>query len=120
MAERLGLSLAAESLLLRKASRLQREYPSSDAESLEDWLLDLANVRGADVVSRRPGLPLQFRAPSEEEFSNEELCAALCHPAGRDRPHILRAAGQLVSRGDVRPKKLHALAVRERIEPVFS
>lgn len=120
LAERLGLTRPAASLLLRKAAQIAQRYPSCGAVNLEDWLLDVANARGADIVSRNPGAGISFLAPPEDVFSNEELCGALCHPSGADRPQILRVAAQLITRGDVCPVGLNLIAVRERLEPVLS
>lgn len=118
LAARLGTTRHVSSLLL-KAQRLRRQYPSPTAAELEDWLLDQANARGATVVTRLVD-PVTNMAPIPAgEFSNEELVVAICHPNGDDRPQALRAAAQLVSRGDVDAVGLVRVVRRERAELVL-
>ena len=97
-------------------------YPVDDAETLEDWLLDLANARGVTVVSRslskleHPATPL----PGLQEASNAELVTGICQVQGLDRPQWLRAAAQLITREVVDLPELIFLAKRERVERILA
>ncbi|HBA82616.1 MAG TPA: hypothetical protein DCZ95_00850 [Verrucomicrobia bacterium] len=95
-------------------------YPSPGAATCEDWLLDVANVRGADFVTRHPPRDPNFQAPAEKDLSNEELVVAICRTDRLDRPQMLRAAAQLVSRNLVSAEKLIFMAHRERTELVLA
>ena len=53
LAVRLGTTVH-ESSLWRKLMRLSAEYPSPGATACEDWLVDVANARGARIVTRHP------------------------------------------------------------------
>ncbi|MBP7830659.1 MAG: hypothetical protein KA248_12155 [Kiritimatiellae bacterium] len=99
---------------------LMLQFPSSGAATMEDWLLDVANVRGADFVLRVPPRDPGFEAPGVDELSNEDLVAAICHLQNEDRPQMLRAAAQLISRKAVDADRLCLSARRERVEPVLS
>lgn len=107
------------SALRLKLQRLQKRYPSGSARCLEDWLLDVANARGAQVVVRAQEPDPNFRPPPLEELSNEELVVAICQPQALDRPQMLRLAAQLVSREAVAASRLCLMAERERAELVL-
>ena len=62
LARRLGMTCAVSPLQYRLQD-LMRRYPSPGAAALEDWLLDVANVRGADFVLRFPPRASGFKAP---------------------------------------------------------
>jgi hypothetical protein len=98
---------------------LRREYPSSTADSLEDWLLDVANCRGARIIVREPPALDDFRSPLAQVFSLEELVVAICMLQGQDRPQLLRLAAQFISRNALDLKALSHVAIRERVGPVL-
>ncbi len=107
-----------ESSLRYKIKRLMRNE-SLDNESIEDWLVDVANDRGARVVFRATGGVRENRKfPGQEEFSNEELVVALCQLNCADRPQILRLASQLISGMELKLNDLLRLAVMERASRV--
>jgi len=109
-----------QSVLDHRVRALAADSPSDADASIEDWLLDVANARGARVVQRRePAVDAAFRPPSEQGLSNEELVVAICLLQRRDRPQILRLAGQLISREAVDVPALIRLARRERAEVVL-
>ncbi len=93
---------------------LRRQFPAPGAEQLEDWLVDVANARGARIVIREQRAACQWTAPSLAQFSNEELVVAICQPHCLDRPQMLRLAAQLISRGAVEFARLRLIAERER------
>lgn len=119
LAQRLGVTVHVSPLRFRLVC-LMREFPSSGAQCLEDWLLDVANVRGARFVSRWPPADPDFSPPPRATLSNEELVVAICQPHNLDRPHMLRAAAQLVSMQAVNTDALLASARRERAELVLA
>ena len=121
LADRLGVATHA-SPLRHKLRRLMREFPMPGAVELEDWLLDIANARGAKVVMRDPMNPAtaESGAPPTDILSNEELVVAICQPHNRDRPQWLRAAAQLISRGDVCVEALCRVAQRERVRRILA
>lgn len=119
LADRLGMTVHVSPLRIRLL-KLAREYPSPDAKCLEDWLLDVANVRGARIVTREHATSLNsFVPPARMEFTDEELIVAICQLQGADRPQLLRLAGQMISRGHISVACLIRTAVRERAEPVL-
>lgn len=86
---------------------------------LEDWLVDVANMRGVRIVTRE----VRKRFANGVDFAdltNEELVIGLLLPQNRDRPQILRLAAQLISREAVDFHELVQLAIRERIEFVLA
>jgi hypothetical protein len=85
---------------------------------LEQWLIDVANQRGARSV-RRPAPPSNFTAPGDAVLSGAELIVALCQLQCLDQPHILRVAAQLISRGAFDATQLRRIAVMERVEPIL-
>lgn len=119
LAERLGRSFHISPLRIR-VQRLSEQYPSSGCECLEDWLLDVANSRGARIVVRNPPPPPFNTPPPEAELSNAELITTICQLQGRDRPQLLRVAAQLISRGAVDLPALERLALRERTAPILA
>lgn len=116
LAERLGCSVHV-SFLRMKLQRLFQEN-SGNAPLLEDWLVDVANARGARVVTR-PGATGSILAP-RESLSDEELVVGILLLQNLDRPQMLRLAAQLISREAVRFAELHRLAVLERVERVVA
>ncbi len=104
-----------------RIGRLMRSHPGHGGLCMEDWLLDLANHRGAGSVTRpgtRPDSTVDF--PDRNLISNAELVVAICQPQNRDRPQWLRAAAELISRGDVDTGELIAKARRERVDRVLA
>lgn len=82
---------------------------------MEDWLIDVANSRGANVVSRESLQDAEpFTPPPEQELANSELVVGICQPHCLDRPQMLRLAAQLVSRKAVDIQDLIRVARRER------
>ena len=67
-----------------KLIRLWRRNPGL-TEVLEDWLIDLANSRGARIVTRND-LASPLKGPNLNEVTNEELVVGLLLPQNRDRP----------------------------------
>ena len=102
------------SCLDRKLLRLFREYPSPTAEKVEDWLVDVANARGARIVRRDVSPAPSFTPPPGDIFPHEELIVAICMLQRLDRPQSLRLAAQLITRGEVAVNVLVRLAVMER------
>ena len=119
LAERLGMTRHV-SPLRRRVERLALQWPAPDARCVEDWLVEVANARGARIVVRPGGPAPGFRPPDPGVLSNEELVVALCQPNCLDRPQILRLAAQLISRGAIYPAALRLTAARERAEPVLA
>jgi len=87
--------------------------------SIEDWLVDLANSRGANVVFRQEKKRDITRMPDRQILTDEELVIALCQLNCVDRPQILRLAAQLISRDVLNVPFLLRLAVIERASPVL-
>jgi len=101
-----------------KLIRFWKRSPGS-AEVLEDWLVDLANSRGARIVTRDDSAS-GFDAPNLNELTNEELVVGLLLLQNRDRPQMLRLAAQLISRKAIDFGELTSLAIRERIEFILA
>ena len=100
-----------------------KEYPSNGTATLEEWLVDVCNGRGAKVITRSlPDLQKGERYPSPplDRFSNAELIVACFQPNCIDHPQLLRPAAQLISRGDVDLKTLLLMATRERSDRVMA
>ena len=114
LGKRLGLT-SHISILDRKVRTLFGEYPSNTAAVAEDWLLDVANARGARVVQRDNPPNEYFTSPSKVKFSNEELVVSICLTQRLDRPQLLRLAAQLITRGDLDVQCLVRIARRERV-----
>ncbi len=120
LAQRLGQSVHVSSLRV-KLRGLMTQYPGLAATCLEDWILDLANLRGVRSVSRsHEHLSSTWPAPDLDQFSNEELVIAICQPQNRDRPQWLRAAAELIAGKNLDSKKLIALAKRERCTRILA
>jgi hypothetical protein len=115
LAARLGMTVHVSPLRHRLLSLMYRYGTGSI--SLQDWLVDIANARGAWVVSR--ALPSCAEVPSLGDLSNEELVAGLCLPGLPEQLQTLRLSAQLISRGLVDMDRLLTLATRERIGPVL-
>jgi len=119
LADRLGLSVHV-SPLRYKIHRIKAVFQSSTAATLEDWLVDVANVRGARIVTRGTTPAFAGSGPPESDFSNEELVVAMCQLQALDRPQMLRLAGQLISREAVDFGRLKSVAIRERATLVLT
>jgi len=119
LAQRLGKTAHASPLRF-KLRRLAAQFPVENAECLEDWLIELANTRGARIVRRGVGTERNFIAPDEHLVTNEELVVGICQLQCLDRPQILRLAAQLISRGEVQFRRLKRLAEQERIGPILA
>ena len=115
---RLGLTVHVSALRIRLESLMKR-YPSVTAACMEDWLLDVANRRGARIVVREPPAPDSFTPPPPEALTQEELVVTICQLQGLDRPQLLRLAAQLISRGNLDFTTLARISRRERVEPVL-
>ena len=111
LAQRLGRT-AHISPLRMKLLRLWKDSPDAPAV-FEDWLVDVANARGARVVMRE-SMKRSIETYSRE-ITTEELVVGLLLPQNLDRPQILRLAAQFISRGSVDFQKLVTLAVQERV-----
>ena len=118
LAMRLGVTVHVSPLRIRLAAWARR-YPSPDAACLEDWLLDVANRRGARIVVREHADSFEFAPPPPAELLNEDLVAAICQLQGADRPQLLRLAAQLISRQILDMTALRRVAVRERVGAVL-
>lgn len=119
LASRLGMTVHVSPLRI-KVQALAKRFPSPDAQCLEDWLLDVANQRGARIVVRNHASGQSpFLAPTRGELGDEELIVAICQLQGADRPQLLRLAGQLITRGGIDVVRLVRTAIRERAQPVL-
>ena len=84
LARRLGKTVHVSPLRF-KLQRLAVQFPAEQAEYLEDWLIDLANARGARIVRRSIDRKNEYIAPAEQLVSNEELvvpvhnCVLVCY-----------------------------------------
>jgi hypothetical protein len=119
LADRLGTPVHCSALRYRAAA-LALRYPSAGAACLEDWLLDVANFRGACFVVRHPPAAPDFHPPGLAELDNEDLVVALLQPHNLDRPQMLRAAAQLISQDSVDPPRLLHAARREGADRVLA
>jgi len=119
LAQRLGMTVHVSPLRM-KLRRLYLAFPSPSARDIEDWLIDVANERGARVVFR-DSRPLHERVDiPEERLSQEELVVAICQLQCLDRPQMLRLAAQFISREVVNVDRLCLIARRERVGPVLA
>lgn len=118
LANRLGLTTHI-SILDHKVRTLFMAYPSNTATVVEDWLLDVANARGARVIQRDNPPDNSFTSPARDKFTNEELVVSICLMQRLDRPQLLRLSAQLITRGDIDLQCLIRLAKRERVEIVL-
>lgn len=121
LAARLGMSTHV-SLLKRKLMRLCVSYPScaDPAPRLEEWLVDMANARGATVMTRNQALTWPAGCPGLDALTDEELVIGLCGIDRLDRPPMLRVAAQLISRGRLDAVRLLLLARRERADVILA
>ncbi len=103
-----------------KLKRLAAQFPVQDANCLEDWLIDMANARGARIVQRAIQDKGTTILPAESLLTNEELIVGICQLQCLDRPQMLRLAAQLISRGVVQLSRLTYLAVQERTGSVLA
>lgn len=119
LAKRLGKTVHASPLRF-KLLHLRKRYPSATTECIEDWLVDVANARGARIVQRPIAPDRDFAPPPPDVLSNEELVVAICQFQCLDRPQMLRLAAQLISRNAAQPSILRLVSERERVEPVLA
>jgi hypothetical protein len=119
LARRLGKTVHASPLRFH-LDQLRQRFPAAGAACLEDWLIRVANARGARAVEPPVEVEAGFLAPATDVLPNEDLVVAICQPNCLDRPQMLRLAAQLVSRRAVDPKRLRLVAERERAEPVLA
>lgn len=118
LAKRMGWTVHVSPLRMKLCRLWKRDQ--WDAKVLEDWLVDIANARGARLVTRNPETHRATRAVSESELSNAELAVGLLLTQNLDRPQILRLAAQLISADAVSFDELKLLAVQERVERVLA
>ncbi len=118
LADRLGVTVH-ESPLRFKIRRLMRLYSAPTSCSIEDWLIELANRRGARVVFQSDPMPSTVRFPESGELTEEELVVALCQMNCLDRPQMLRLAAQMISRNACDLGKLLRMMRMERATRVF-
>lgn len=112
LAKRLGRT-AHVSVLRMKLRKLWQQAPGN-TRCLEEWLVDVANARGARIVTRDNASD-DFAAPNTDELINEELVVGLLLLQNIDCPQILRLAAQLISRQAVEFSILTRLAIQERV-----
>jgi hypothetical protein len=117
LAQRLGCAVHV-SILRRKLIRCWRKSPGN-AESVEEWLVDLANARCATVI-RRSTAGANDSFPSPQELSNEELVIGILLPQNLDHRQILRLAAQLISRESVEFAELRRLGKQERVKRILA
>jgi hypothetical protein len=113
LADRMGVAVH-ESPLRFKIRRMMEPPRGGEALDPEDWLVELANRRGATVVFRQQESPVGIRWPDRDEFADEEIAVALCQLNGADRPQLLRLPAQWISRGKMDMDLLLRLAKMER------
>jgi len=114
LAKRLGKTVHV-SPLRHKVGVVRQQYPSPTASCIEEWLVDVANARGARIVvgdTARASAP--FEPPPHFALPNEELVVAICQMQNADRPQMLRLAAQLISRRCIEVKNLILVTRRER------
>jgi hypothetical protein len=117
LAQRLGRT-AHVSLLRMKLSQLWRAAPGN-TEFVEEWLVEVANARGARIVIREEP-SASFESPRLNQLTNEELVIGLLLLQNIDSPQIVRLAAQLISRGNLDSKELARLAIQERVEFILA
>jgi len=117
LAERLGKTWHVSPLEM-KLRRLQGTNPRI---SRETWLLTIAVSRGVTVVfpPRETGEKESRAFPDRQDLTNEELVTGILLLQRADQPQLLRAAAQLISRGEASPSPLLRMARRERTGPVL-
>lgn len=119
LAERLGTTIHVSPLRI-KLERLCQQFPSPSAACLEDWMIDVANDRGARIVSRENRSESKPVEIPESMLLPEELVVGICQLQCLDRPQMLRLAAQFISRGALDLKRLFLIAERERAGIVLS
>lgn len=119
LAKRLGSTVHVSPLRI-KMQRIRGPNLCGGTALIEDWLVDVANARGARVVVRNAPTGRPAPPPAESELSNAELIVGLLLTQNRDRPQILRLAAQLISGGKVQLDELARLAIQERVERVLA
>lgn len=119
LAQRLGKTVHISPLRF-KLQRLAQQFPVAHAICLEDWLVDLANARGAHIIIRDVESKSESDLPDQQLVSNEEFVVGICQLQCLDRPPILRLVVQLISRGDVEVQRLRRFAKMERVEPILA
>jgi len=92
---------------------------SAQGLSIEEWLIDVANARGATVITR-PDATRKAADPSPDVLSSEELVVACCQLNAADYPQLLRPAAQLISRGQLDFERLILVAKRERAARILA
>jgi len=112
LARRLGTTTHISPLRM-KLERLSRRIPSAGALCTEDWLVDIANDRGARIVYRENRLANATVGVSESDLATEELVVGICQLQCLDRPQMLRLAAQLISRQSLNIQRLCLIAERE-------
>ncbi len=118
LAKRLGKSCHV-SPLRYKFKRLMQKYPAPHSDCVEDWLIDVANARGARIITRPDSELDEFIPPDVNTLYIEELIVGVCQLQCLDRPQMLRLAAQFISRGGVNLQRLFLLSEQERTEPVL-
>ena len=118
IADRMGIPIH-QSPLRFKIQRLMRNYKAAEELTLEDWLVDLANHRGATVVFRQNAAMIEGLFPNREELSDEEMVVALCQLNCADRPQLLRLPAQLISRNNLDVPALLRHATMERASRIL-
>lgn len=119
LAWRLGKTVHISALRF-KLKKFADQFPAENAECLEDWLIELANARGARIVIRNTETESEFIPPDETNVTNAELVTGICQLQCLDRPQMLRLAAQLISRGAVNVEHLKRLAEQERIGAILA
>jgi len=118
LAHRMGKTTHVSPLRI-KLKMMAEKYPLPDARCFEDWLLEVANARGARIVFRPNSAFGKFVPPDEDLVSNEELITGICQLQCLDFPQMLRLAAQLISRGAFEFRRMERLAEMERTESVL-
>jgi hypothetical protein len=113
LAQRLGTTVHVSPLRM-KLERVRAQFPSPSAVCLEDWLVDVANERGARIVVRESRPANASVNVPRTRLSDEELIVAICQLQNMDRPQMLRLAAQLISRHAVHLPRLCHIAEQER------
>ena len=118
LADRLGLPIHQSPLRFKIRRLMRLAGQEGGGLSIEDWLVDVANQRGATVVFRANTAPAG-KLPAPRELSDEELAVALCQLNCADRPQLLRLPAQLISRNQLDNSLLLSIATMERATRVL-
>ena len=119
MAKRLGTTVHVSPLRM-KLERLRIQFPSPSATCLEDWLVDVANERGARIVFREDRSADVLTNVPQTQLTDEALIVGICELQNLDRPQMLRLAAQLISRHTVNLRRLCHIAEQERTDIVLA